>query len=280
MKLSENVYCRELFFFLSMKERTIVRNVYASLLKGPKMNVLIDSGVSYNYADIVQLCAQAGLTLQDLDLILVTHFHPDHVGGLARLKKECPHLQVWCHKNCRPYLESIDYHYKIRPVPPKESFYFMTGDSIAVDKEIEDGETIDIGYQIQAIFAPGHSIDSLCFYVPEEKLLIAGDLLPDIHGVPIYENLTEIKRSLEKVKRLPVDTIISSFVGPIDAKTSDIYEEIDRYFELIQTSVNKTKRENPNASMEEYCIAALKAIQVDSPPVVTMFPSIQAHIEA
>jgi len=156
----------------------------------------------------------------------------------------------------------------------------MCGDPIKVDKEIEDGEIIDIGYEIQALFTPGHSIDSLSFYIPSEKVLIAGDLLPDVHGVPIYENLEEMNASIERVKKLDFDTMISAFMGPIDMKKGDIYKEVEDYLATIQKSVNETKQANPDATIQEFCIAALKAINVISPPVVTMFPSIQAHINA
>ena len=52
--------------------------------------LLIDAGISCRR--ITQSLAALDLTLDDLDGILITHEHIDHVRGLVTLAKKCPAL--------------------------------------------------------------------------------------------------------------------------------------------------------------------------------------------
>src|SRR5688500_2497846 len=50
------------------------------LVSGPRP-VLIDSGFGSDFADTVQLLESAGVHPSDLQMVVNTHYHGDHVGG-------------------------------------------------------------------------------------------------------------------------------------------------------------------------------------------------------
>lgn len=57
-----------------------------TLVRTDKVNILIDIGITYQY-----LCSElekVNLTAKDLDIILITHTHSDHIKGLATLVKK------------------------------------------------------------------------------------------------------------------------------------------------------------------------------------------------
>ena len=60
----------------------------AALVCHENTHILIDAGISCRR--ITQALVSLGLTLNDLDGILITHEHIDHVRGLATLAKKCP----------------------------------------------------------------------------------------------------------------------------------------------------------------------------------------------
>ena len=85
--------------------------------------------------------------------ILLTHHHPDHVGGVRKIReaKDCP---VYLHR------EDAD----------------MYRDE--VDIMLEDGQVIDLdGEKIKVIHTPGHTMGSVCFYSEKGKLAFTGDTI-------------------------------------------------------------------------------------------------------
>jgi glyoxylase-like metal-dependent hydrolase (beta-lactamase superfamily II) len=87
--------------------------------------------------------------VDDIDAVILTHTHPDHVGNLAALK-EAFDVEAW----------GFD--------PDQEG----------VDHRIADGETIRMGdHDYLAIHTPGHKDDHLCLYAAEPGVLFAGDLV-------------------------------------------------------------------------------------------------------
>lgn len=92
--------------------------------------------------------------LEELDLILVaaldTHVHADHVTALGALRE-----QTGC-DSCIGKQSAVD----------------------CASRLLTDGDTIEIGaLTLQALYTPGHTDDSYCFYVPAEQVLFTGDTL-------------------------------------------------------------------------------------------------------
>jgi glyoxylase-like metal-dependent hydrolase (beta-lactamase superfamily II) len=274
MKFSDRLFYRKMFFSLIMKEEPALREVYAALLKGSK-NILVDCGVSYNYPDIVQFAAEAGLHLKDIDIIILTHCHADHTGGLFRLKQENPRLQIWSHPLGKAMIEDMDAQFKRRPVP---AFHFLTGGSVPVDRVLNDGEVIDIGFEVKVLHTPGHSEDSLSLYLPEEKMIISGDAIPYIHDLPIYENLTALKASLNKLKKLHAENVISSFCG-LWNNDEDIFEVTEKYLGQIQQAAEEYSKENPEASLTEIGRFVLSRINVEGLPIPIFLTTVKEHLK-
>jgi hydroxyacylglutathione hydrolase len=122
----------------------------------------------------------AGWKLTD---ILVTHHHHDHVGGIAALKKK----------------------YKCRVVAPAKG-----KDIPGVDETVREGDEVKVGnLAAKVIETPGHTLDHITYWLPEERLAFVGDTLFSIGCGRVIEGDADMMwRSLKKLRDLPNETQI------------------------------------------------------------------------
>jgi glyoxylase-like metal-dependent hydrolase (beta-lactamase superfamily II) len=105
----------------------------------------------------------------DVEAILLTHTHVDHVGAVAPVAREtgatvyCPVLEV-------PMLADIMAFTPIPGIGPYEGY--------DADETLAGGERLDLaGFEIDVLFTPGHSIGHLTYSIPGEAALLSGDVL-------------------------------------------------------------------------------------------------------
>jgi glyoxylase-like metal-dependent hydrolase (beta-lactamase superfamily II)/8-oxo-dGTP pyrophosphatase MutT (NUDIX family) len=132
--------------------------------------------------------------------IILTHLHPDHVGGVDALVKHLDgRVPVAAH---RLTAEALD-------------------GSIRVDRLIEDEELIELdgepGLSLRALHTPGHARGHLCFYEEATGALLTGDNIVGLGSVlidPPEGNMRDYLRSLERLRTLPHLTVLFGAHGP------------------------------------------------------------------
>lgn len=140
--------------------------------------VLVDSGGTPEAVDqcIVPALAALGLAPADLDALLLTHLHGDHVGGAARLKALAPRMRIGVLAASAARLaDPLAYSRQIRsrfpahsPAPPAA----LPG--VQADWLLSDGDTIGA---LTLIHTPGHDTDCVCYLDHRTRTLITGDSL-------------------------------------------------------------------------------------------------------
>lgn len=125
---------------LARGQRAFTSNVF--LVDGER-TVLVDVG---NEFDVVSAVRDH---VDDIDAVVLTHTHPDHVGNLGDVTNAFD-VDVW---GFDPSVAGVDH-------------------------AIEDEETVTLGdHEYLAIHTPGHKDDHLCFYSETAGTLFAGDLV-------------------------------------------------------------------------------------------------------
>ena len=103
---------------------------------------------------------------------LITHWHPDHVGGTSQLRLLCPSVTI----------------YENDPSDP----------SI---KDISPGQTFSVaGATIRAFHCPGHTTNHMAFILEEEDAMFTGDNVLG-HGTAVFEDLATYMQSLDRMKK-------------------------------------------------------------------------------
>ena len=102
-------------------------------------------------------------------LILNTHGHFDHVGGVDALRERFG-ATYRIHKEDLPILEMV---------PARTKLWGITVPSIPTPKDfVGAGDRFDFaGLVVESIHTPGHTPGSTCYHVPELKAVFTGDTL-------------------------------------------------------------------------------------------------------
>jgi glyoxylase-like metal-dependent hydrolase (beta-lactamase superfamily II) len=188
---------------------------------------LVDAGWNTDDAFLV-LCqglSTAGFDITDVQGVLVTHIHPDHYG-LANRIRETSGAWVALHPADAElihdrYEEPDDLLDKVatalrRAGAPDDELSSLQRASMPVlqfvatgrpDVLLEDGDKPDVpGWDLLAIWTPGHSPGHLCFYEGSYQLMLSGDhVLPritpniSVHPQAMSNPLGDYLASLDKV---------------------------------------------------------------------------------
>ena len=137
------------------------------LIRGDSKNVLIDTGTTGNFPVLKRRLAEVGLRVRDINLVLLTHEHFDHIGATAFFHRTA---MVAAHCLAANKLELQDEFVTLN------KYYNVPSRPFWVDMWLEDGAVIDLGnYKLQVIHTPGHTSGCTCLYEPDEGLLFSGD---------------------------------------------------------------------------------------------------------
>ena len=142
----------------------VQENCFIARADGSDRAVVIDPG---DEADRI-LAPVRELGLQ-VEAVLLTHTHFDHVGAVAPVARETG-APVYVSEIERPVLADIMSYVPFAGFGPYESY--------EADHVLRGGERLDLaGLEIDVLFTPGHSPGHLSFSIPSERALFSGDVL-------------------------------------------------------------------------------------------------------
>jgi glyoxylase-like metal-dependent hydrolase (beta-lactamase superfamily II) len=114
------------------------------------------------------LGAIEALRLQ-LDAILLTHTHIDHIGAVAPVAKATG-AEVWVPEIERGVLADINRYVPFPDLGPFESW--------EAENTLAGGERLELaGFEIDVIFTPGHSPGHVTYSIADEEAAFSGDVL-------------------------------------------------------------------------------------------------------
>ena len=211
-------------------------NCYA--LEDERGFALVDPGLpgQQPWDELLDKLRLANIPLARVHTVIVTHSHPDHFGGAARLRAETG-ADILTHRSFkliwergdslddRPS-ESLDlpeewtmptpWGTEFRPPSDESAIRMRTemrtnGHRPTPTRRVEDAEIVMLARrEWVSMHTPGHTPDHLCLYDPTHGVVIAGDhVLPSITphiggiGAMSVDPLADFFTSLDRVAALP-----------------------------------------------------------------------------
>jgi hydroxyacylglutathione hydrolase len=169
------------------------------VIKGDTKNVLIDTGVAGKFPVLKQRLAELGLHARDVNLIVLTHEHYDHIGATAFFHRTAV---VAAHRLAANKLEMQDEFVTFTKYHDRPSKPFW------VDVWLEDGSMLDLGnYQLQVVHTPGHTSGCICLYEPRVGLLFTGDTVfagGTLSEIAVGGNVSDYVNSVRRLSNLKI----------------------------------------------------------------------------
>ncbi|MEL6251102.1 MAG: MBL fold metallo-hydrolase [Bacteroidota bacterium] len=243
-----------------------MKTVNAYLFVEPEP-VLIDCGekTPQNIQAIRESLAKEGLEITDLQKIIITHAHVDHMGAAASLAKES-RAKVYLPSYAWPWAVDLPNmrENRIRLIKENLNLYGAGPETVvqqtfarifqafgtaweAIPEEYlmsyEEGDFLELGgNKWEVLYTPGHCINQCCFYQQEAQHLISSDMLLSITPSPVIdpslenpnERVKGLLQMLDSYKRLNKLEIQKVFPGH--------YEAFDNAHETIRQQEKRIHR--------------------------------------
>jgi glyoxylase-like metal-dependent hydrolase (beta-lactamase superfamily II) len=201
-------------------------NIIAYLVKGGQ-NAMIDTGPSQpSHDNIINIIKTFGLKISDINKVINTHGHMDHIGGNSVFKANGkPEFMI--HKEDAVFIEdpgkSFDMFFapmfKALGMPDKveqeKAGYMMgCGAPLKVDRKLQDNDIIDLGggIELRVVHLPGHTFGSSGYYWEKEGILFSGDSVCGLGtpegSLPIIYDLVSYIKSMERLLKMPIKHLL------------------------------------------------------------------------
>lgn len=180
------------------------------LVEGPPLT-LVDTGAKGSMKRIERALRRIGRGFEDLELIVITHAHADHLGEAAKLKSRSG-ARVLVHRRDLEVAQGTRPGYALgtrgitgtlaRPFRAKLENWNRF-DPVGVDGAIDDGDVVGPGLEVFA--TPGHTPGHCSIHFPDASLLHVGDAVFNLIGPrppPMVSNQDEAG-VYESIVRLP-----------------------------------------------------------------------------
>lgn len=179
-----------------------VNNCNTYLIRSAAKTILIDPGHAAYFDHVERGLAGLGVTVTDVDLVVCTHAHPDHIEAV-RLFADTPALFA---------LHEAEWRLAEEMAPMIRSSMNLDVSGFAPDFFLTEGDLTvgDVGLEIY--HTPGHAPGAITIYWPKEKALFTGDLIfsgglgrTDLPG----GNGARLKESIRRMAAVDADWLLS-----------------------------------------------------------------------
>jgi len=183
--------------------------------------VLFDAGTGMGTEQVLAVCRQDGIPLEQIQHLFLTHAHSDHGGGAAHLCDRLP-LQVYAATRTAEIVSTGDEAAVSLPMARAGGIYpaDYVYRACPVDNALTDGQVVTIGnLQVETIATPGHSHDHTSYLVTAngKRYLVGGDAI-FFGGRVVWQNIydcsvPDTNKSIQKLATYDFDALLAGHLN-------------------------------------------------------------------
>lgn len=168
-------------------------NTNTFLVRGSHANILIDTDYAGTLPAFYKAVKEQNVALKDINYVIATHYHPDHIGLISELMGQGVKLiMVESQIGFVHYSDEIfarDKSLRYKPIDESDAIVISEDDSRSFLKRL--------GIAGEIIVTPSHSEDSISFII-DDGIAIVGDLEP-YEYLKAYNDNKKLKADWDKV---------------------------------------------------------------------------------
>lgn len=195
-------------------------NAHTALLTSNRL-ILVDTGTKPDGSLIIPDLEKIGYNVADIETIIITHTHPDHVGGLDHFHK-LSNAKIASHEIEAKFIAK-DEIYQGPPGPQSQRHPGTPVDYILKDEQEFEG--------LFVIHTPGHTLGHISLLDRENDILYAGDSMrnddgkinpmPDMYNI----NPTQHIESMRKLANYNFEKVVFGHGDPLSEKGSQLLRD-------------------------------------------------------
>jgi glyoxylase-like metal-dependent hydrolase (beta-lactamase superfamily II) len=230
------------------------KSIAAALLESENHRALIDPGPESTLPTLREQLSKHGLSISDLNAILLTHIHLDHAGASGKLVRENPKLKIYVHSNGARHMADPSKLIASATRLWGDQLPILFGETLPVPQEnleiLEGGETLKLGSRkLDVAYTPGHASHHVSYFDADEGVAFIGDTggiridnAPYIYPAtpPPDVDLTLWDKSLQTIlERKPTRLFLTHFAWSNNpaAHISEFHDRLHRWLSTAEKSL-------------------------------------------
>jgi hydroxyacylglutathione hydrolase len=186
-------------------------NVYVLKMAGKVIQV--DSGMKGSAKKIIEYYSNKKIKP---DIVLITHYHLDHIGGL-KIVKDMYNPEIYASAVEIPMIEGKQNYPKPGSLGARILFSMVRPPKIQGVKATEDLKIEGL----KVIDSPGHTPGSVSYFLEPERMMFIGDAASSVNGSLVINekyslNLEDARRTLDKIRTFSPITVLPGHGAPLE----------------------------------------------------------------
>lgn len=225
------------------------KRIGCGVLEGESRVALVDPGPTTTLPELEQGLKTRGLSIDNIEALLLTHIHLDHAGASGTLVRRNPKIRVYVHERGARHMYSPEKLISSATRLYQENMERFWGEVAAVPKGnleiLHGGETIAVaGRKLEVVYTPGHASHHVSYFDQSTGIAYVGDATGERQYNNAYVmpatpppdiSLDQIEASLKKIEeRKPVRLFLTHF-GPSDNWEEHLAQYRERIAEWAKT---------------------------------------------
>ncbi len=204
-----------------MEPFQVIGNIYyvgpagisSFLITTPTGHILLDGGLPESAPLIEKNIAKLGFKVSDVKLLMNSHAHYDHCGGLAELKRLSKARLIASEPDSAT----------LNSGGQADAIGFPKFPAVQVDRVVKDGDTVELGkVELTAHLTPGHTKGCTTWTTTAEEagktykvvFYCSTSVVDKLVGNKAYPNIaSDYKATFAKLRRIPCDVFLAPHAG-------------------------------------------------------------------